>query len=68
MESMNLIISVVGKNKGLLSLNNVGVLNYKISIYTSSGNSLATEIDSVVILDKPTIYWKASADPYFEIL
>lgn len=61
-----LIISVVGKNKGLLSLNNVGVLNYKISIYTSSGNSLATEIDSVVILDKPTIYWKASADPYFK--
>ena len=61
-----LIISIVGKNKGLLSLNNVGVLNYKLSISTSSGNNLVTEIDSVVILDKPVIYWEANIDPYFK--
>lgn len=61
-----MVVSVVAQNKGLLSLNNIGALNFGIPFITYSAESLKTEITNIEVKEKPEIHWVESKDMFFK--
>lgn len=61
-----MVVSVVAQNKGLLSLNNIGTLNFGVPFLTYSAESLKTEIKNIEVNEKPEIHWEESKDIFFK--